>query len=139
MNQTDSKIAYELAKPYPVSPATLFNALTDATVLKTIWGVQQITVDARVGGKTAAVYLEGSQDWSFTLTYTEVVPNEKLSWVTHFKSFPAKETRVTVLLNAADQGTELLIRMGNFETVEERDANQQAWLRGLARLADILA
>ena len=138
MNQTNSDAAYELSKTYPVSQETLFNALTDSTVLQKIWGVQQITVDARVGGRTNAVYVEGGQDWSFTITYTEVVPNEQLKWITHFKSFPTKETRVTVLFKEADKGTELIVRMENFETTEERDANKQAWQRGLATLADIV-
>ena len=138
MNQADSKTAYELSQTYPVSQERLFGALTDPTVLKTIWGVQQITVDARVGGRAHAVYIEGGQDWSFTITYTEVLPNRKLNWITHFKSFPTKETRVTVLFKEADKGTELIVRMANFETTEEREANKQAWQRGLAILADIL-
>ena len=138
MDRTDSKTAYELSQTYPVSEERLFSALTDSTVLKKIWGVQQITVDARVGGRADAVYIEGGQDWSFTITYTEVVPNKKLNWITHFKSFPTKETRVTVLFNKADKGAELIVRMENFETPEEREANKQAWQRGLVALADIL-
>ena len=116
----------------------VFNALTDSTVLKKIWGVQSINVDAKVGGKANAIYIEGDQDWSFTMTYTEVVPNEKLRWVTHFKSFPSKETRVTLLFNKADTGTELVVRMENFETSEERDANKGAWENGLNTLEGIL-
>ena len=138
MNPTDSKLAYELSQIYPVSPESLFNALTDATVLKKIWGVQEITVDARVGGRTSAVYVDAGQDWSFTITYTEVVPNRTLRWITHFKSFPTKETKVRLLLKDAATGTELTIRMENFETAEERDANRQAWERGLAALADVV-
>ena len=138
MNSTDSKFAYELSQSYPVPPESLFEALTDATVLKKVWGVQEITVDARVGGKTSAVYVEAGQDWSFTITYTDVVPNRTLGWLTHFKNFPTKETRVRVLLNDAAAGTELTIRMENFETAEERDANRQAWERGLATLADVM-
>ena len=138
MDRTDGKTAYELSQTFPVSQERLFSALTDSTVLKKIWGVQQITVDARVGGRADAVYIEGGQDWSFTITYTEVVPNKKLNWITHFKSFPTKETRVTVLFNKADKGAELIVRMENFETAEEREANKQAWQRGLATLADIV-
>ena len=138
MNSIDSKLAYELSQIYPVPPGSLFAALTDATVLKKVWGVQEITVDARVGGETRAVYVDAGQDWSFTITYTEVVPNRTLRWITHFKSFPTKETRVRVLLKEAATGTELTIRMENFETADERDANMQAWQRGLATLADVV-
>jgi len=138
MNQAEGIIGYELSRTYPVSCEVLFRALTDATVLKKVWGVQRIAVDARVGGKTEAEYIAGGQDWSFTLTYTEVVPNERLRWVTHFKSFPTKETKVTILFGAAGEGTELTVRMENFETGSERDANRQAWETGLTTLATIL-
>jgi len=138
MNPTDSGIAYELSRTYPVSQEALFNALTSSEALKRIWGVQEITVDARAGGNAIATYIVGSQDWSFTITYTEVAPNERLKWVTRFKSFPTKETRVTVLLKRADEGTELTLQMENFESAEERDANRQAWERGLAILADVV-
>jgi len=138
MNHSESDIGYEVSKTYPVSQDRLFSALTDPFVLQRIWGVQHIVVDARVGGRTNAVYVDGGQDWSFTMTYIEVVRNAKLKWITHFKSFPTKETRVTVLFKEADRGTELIIRMDNFETAEERDANRQAWERGLAALAAIV-
>jgi uncharacterized protein YndB with AHSA1/START domain len=138
MDATHEPLGYELNRVYPVSREILFNALTDATVLKRIWGVQQITVDARVGGKSEAVYIEGEQDWSFTITYVELVPHRALRWITHFHRFPAKETRVSVLLEEASPGTELKIRMENFETAEERDDNRQAWQRGLATLAEIV-
>jgi len=132
------KLGYELTRTYPVSQERLFRALTDAAVLKRFWGVQEIAVDARVGGRTTAVYIEGGQDWSFTITYTEVIPNHTLKWLTHFKSFPTKETRVTALLKEVSKGTELTIRMENFETTEERDANKQAWQRGLSTLGEMM-
>jgi uncharacterized protein YndB with AHSA1/START domain len=135
---TDSGLHYELSVTYPVSRERLFSALTDATVLKKIWRVQQITVDARVGGTTSAVFIDGGQDWSFTITYTEVVPNHTLKWVTHFTSFPTKETRVTVLLKDAVNGAQMTISVENFETAQERDANKQAWQHGLTMLADLL-
>lgn len=138
MNTTAGTLAYELSETYPVSRERLFDALTDGRVLKRIWGVQHITVDARVGGTTSAEYIVGGQDWSFTITYTEVVPNQTLRWITRFRGFPEKETRVTVELGETDKRATLNIRMENFESAEERDANEQAWRRALATLADLL-
>jgi hypothetical protein len=40
---------------------------------------------------------------------------------------------------ARTDGSDLSLRMENFETVAERDANRNAWETGLARLAAILA
>jgi uncharacterized protein YndB with AHSA1/START domain len=139
LNSTDSGIGYELSETFPVSRERLFDALTDATTLKKIWGVQEITVDARVGGKSKAVFVAEGQDWSFTITYTDIVRNQALRWMTHFNAFPTKETRVTATLGEVEQGTELVLRMENFETVDERDANRQAWQAALATLGDILA
>ena len=138
MDTFDSKTGYELKKIYPVSQEKVFKALTNPEVLRKIWGVQSISVDARVGGKTNAVYVDSTTDWSFTITYSEVVPNEKLKWVTHFKSFPNKETRVTLLFDQAEAGTEFTVRMENFESSEERDANKTAWKNALDTLDKIL-
>ena len=91
-----------------------------------------------VGGKARAVYVTSGEDWSFTITYTDVVPGHSLRWITHFSAFPTKETRVTALFREADKGTDLLVRMENFETTEERDANKEAWRAALATLGDIL-
>ena len=56
MNTHAANTSYELSGIYPVSRERLYRALTDKAMLKKIWGVQQITVDARVGGRTDAVY-----------------------------------------------------------------------------------
>ena len=57
MRPTDSGIGYELSRTFAASPDALFDALTSATVLKRIWGVQEIDVDARVGGRAIAIYV----------------------------------------------------------------------------------
>ena len=140
MNSMDTGIAYELSRTYSASPEALFNALTNAAVLKRIWGVQEIDVDARVGGHAVATYIVEGQDWSFTITYTELTLDEgRLGWVARFKNFPSKETRVSVRLKQVDKGTALTLRMENFESTEECNANRQAWERGLAILADVVA
>ena len=137
MNPTDTGIAYELSRTYSASPEALFNALTNAAVLKRIWGVQAIDVDARVGGLAVATFVVDGQDWSFTITYLELsLDDGRLRWVARFKNFPSKETRVTVFLRPGDEGTVLTLRMENFESTEERDANRRAWENGLAMLGD---
>ena len=139
MNPTDTGIEYELSRTYSASSAALFHALTSSMVLKRMWGVQEITVDARVGGRAVATFVVDGQDWSFTITYTELALEQgRLSWIARFKSFPSKETRVTVLLRPSGSGTALTLRMGNFESTQERDANRQAWEEGLSVLADVV-
>jgi uncharacterized protein YndB with AHSA1/START domain len=139
MNTLDNNTAYEISKVFPATQEQLFNAFTDGATLKKIWGVQSINVDPRVGGITNARYVVGKQNWSFTITYLEIVSNQKLRWITHFESFPSKETRVTLLFKKADRGVELVVRMENFETLQERDNNKQAWERALKTLEGLLA
>jgi len=139
MNPKDTGIAYELSRAFTASHEALFDALTNSSVLKRIWGVQEINVDARVGGQAVAIYIVEGQDWSFTITYTELRRDDgRLGWVVRFKNFPSKETSVSVRLTQADKGTVLTLRMENFESTEECDANRQAWERGLAILADVV-
>src|SRR5262245_48712578 len=91
MNPIGSGISYELSRAFSAPAEALFDALTSATVLKRIWRVQEVDVDARVGGGAVAVYVINGQDWSFNLTYNELSRDEgRLSWVARFKSFPLK-------------------------------------------------
>ena len=139
MSPIDSGISYELSRTFSASPEALFDALTSAIVLKRIWGVQEIDVDARVGGRAIAIYVADGQDWSFTITYTELARDKgRLRWVARFKSFPSKETRVSVQLTRVNGGTALTLRMENFESTDECNANRQAWERGLAILVDVV-
>jgi len=139
MNTTDTGIGYELSRTFSASPKALFEALTNPVVLKRIWGVQEIDVDARVGGQAVATYIAEGQDWSFTLTYTELAPQEgRLKWIARFRKFPEKETRVSVQLAPVNHGTALALRMQNFQSTEERDANKHAWENALGILADLV-
>ena len=139
MSPIDSGISYELSRTFSAAPEALFDALTSAIVLKRIWGVQEIDVDARAGGRAIAIYLADGQDWSFTITYTELARDKgRLRWVARFKSFPSKETRVSVQLTRVNGGTALTLRMENFESTDECNANRQAWERGLAILVDVV-
>src|SRR5262245_19196129 len=115
MTSESTGIQYELSRTYSGPPEALFHALTNPVILKRIWGVQDITVDARAGGQAVAMFVVGEQDWSFTITYTELALDAgRMRWVARFKNFPSKETRVTVLLKRDDSKTTLTLRMENF-------------------------
>jgi uncharacterized protein YndB with AHSA1/START domain len=131
-------IGYEIERAFSNSQEVLFKALTDSNILKSIWGVQNITVNAKTGGQARAIYRVNEQNWDFTITYIEVVPYEKLRWVTHFDSHPTKETKVTILINHRSRGSKVVVRMENFENQEECDANKKAWEEALDKLKVIL-
>src|SRR5258705_2552964 len=104
MNHSDT--AYELSRSFPVPAEKLFNAFINEDVLKKIWGVSSISIDARPGGKAHAKLEFNGDNWNFIITYKEVQPFEKIKWIVHFERFPSKETRVTLLFKEADDGTD---------------------------------
>jgi uncharacterized protein YndB with AHSA1/START domain len=134
----DQTRTYELSHAYPVSQTTLFNAFLNAAVLKDIWGVSSITVDATLGGLARAKLTVDGVNWDFTLTYQELIRPDKLRWIVHFDHFPSKEARATLSFLATAAGSAVTVRMENFETSEDRDANRQAWEAGLKKLEAIL-
>ena len=134
----DVDTAYEIHRLFPVGPERLFAAFTNPAILKNIWGLSAISVDARVGGQALAKMEITGKNWNFTITYTEIVPARTLRWVTHFQRFPNKETRVTLLFEKTAEGTQLTLRQENFETSQERNANREALINALSRLAGLL-
>ena len=118
--------AYEISKVFLATEEELFNAFISEPLLKKIWGVSSITIDARPNGQARAKLAFANENWDFTIIYKEVVPNEKLSWIVHFDRFPSKETWVTLLFKKTTNGTELIFRQENFENSQERDDNRQA-------------
>jgi uncharacterized protein YndB with AHSA1/START domain len=84
MNSIDTATGYELSRTFSISQAALFSAFVDVATLKEIWGVSDITVDARPGGETRATLTIGNESWDFTITYQEVVPNDRLRWFVRF-------------------------------------------------------
>ena len=138
MSKPDDKTSYELTKIFSASPEKVFNAFVDESILKKIWGVSEIKIDARAGGTARALLQIGADNWNFTLTYKEVIPNEKLRWIVHFDRFPAKETRATLLFRKVETGTELTLRQENFESPQERDDNKKANEQGLRTLDSLI-
>ena len=138
MDEIDNNTAYELTSVFPGAQATLFNAFINAAILKEIWGLSSITVDARPNGQAHAQLEIGNENWDFTITYQEVVPYDKLRWVVHFDRFPSKETRVTLWFKTTTGGAEVKVRMENFENSQERDANRNAWEGALKTLAEVI-
>ena len=130
----NSGTAYELSKNIPVPPEKLYAAFLDPKALRKIWGLTSITIDARPEGKAIAKLQIGDQNWDFTLTYKEIVPDKKLQWEVHFDRFPEKEILTTLLFNKVKDGTNIIIRQENFATPQERDENKQAWEDTLIKL-----
>ena len=71
------------------------------------------------------------------IVYQEVAPHQKLQWTVHFDRFPGRETRAALSFKATSNGSEVAIRLENFATSQERDANKRAWEGAVGRLEAI--
>src|SRR5262245_59336518 len=138
MEEIDHNTAYEISREFRVSQETLFNLFINPTILKDIWGVSSITVDARPNGQARATLEIDNESWDFTITYKELLPNSKLRWIVNFDRFPSKEIRVTLWFETTPHGAKLTLRMENFETSQERDGNRQASEAALSRLEQLI-
>jgi len=138
LDSIDNSTAYEISREFPATQETLFRSFIDEATLKSIWGVSSITVEAKPGSNARAILQIDNENWNFTITYQEVVPSDKLRWVVHFDRFPSKEIRVTLWFQPATNGARVTVRMENFESSEERDANKQAWEGALRTLEGLI-
>ena len=135
----ENDTTYELSRVFAVAPGKLFSRFLDEATLKTIWGVSQITIDARPEGRARAQLTINDENWDFTITYKEIVPSQTLRWIVHFDRLPSKEIKVTLRFKEIAAGTELTLRMENFESSNERDQNRQAWEAALETLEGLLS
>jgi uncharacterized protein YndB with AHSA1/START domain len=130
--------AFEISCKFTFSTEKLYNAFLSEDILKKIWGVTSISIDAKPEGKARAIFRIGEENWDFTITYKELIPNEKIRWIVHFDRFPEKETRVTLLFNSRAEGADFKIRMENLSGETERNEHCGAWKNALNSLHEIL-
>ncbi|GEM_PF-4145230 len=133
-----NKYSYEISKYFKCSPENLFHAFTDKATLKKIWGLSEITMDARKGGKAEAKLQIGNENWDYTLTYTDFVPHEKLSWEVRFERMPDKVIKAKCSFTKQETGTLLKMRQWNFENEQEWELHKASIEKSLQMLEEIL-
>ena len=122
MTAIDSGIGYELSETYPVTGERLFQALTDAAILKEIWGVQQIEVDARVGGRWGYEFrADGDPTFGFFGVFHSVEPNALLVQTFEFNMAPGLVGVTSTRFEDLGGRTRLSARE-IYPSVEARDA-----------------
>ena len=102
--------------------------------------VPHASVDLRVGG---AYRLEIKGDGGainiVSGSYTEIVPDELLSFTWEWENFPGPVSQVTVVFKDVVGGTEVILTHERLGTEELRDKHLQGWkgcLQNLALLYD---
>ena len=132
-----AKEGYKLKKHYTQSSEKLYKAFLNESILKEIWGVESIKIDLKTK-KAYAKFIADGTDWSFQIFYLALEEYEKIKWKVKFDSFPEKEVFTTLQFKEKHEGSELSVRLENFESVEELEANKSSWEQALEKLAGLL-
>lgn len=134
-----------LRRHYEVDSEKVWRAWTDPQALKLWFGPAEIVsvpvceIDLRVGGRFRVAMLDASGErHEVGGSYREIVPNRKLvfSWAWH--STPERESRVTVLIEPAGRGCELVLRHEQFVDEAAREGHEHGWTGSLVKLEALL-
>jgi uncharacterized protein YndB with AHSA1/START domain len=140
------KPSLSLRRRYPVSPEKVWRAWTDPQALRKWWGpdanepVSAAELDVRVGGRFRIIFggPQGNEN-ECAGVYKEVVPYRKLvfTW-TWPRTTPERESLVTIVFKAVDNGTELDFRHEQFFDEKVRDGHREGWSASFEKLARFL-
>ncbi len=134
----NNSISFEISRSYAAPVSKLYSALLNPEVLKTLWGLNGMTVTEDPSREAYAEMSFGEDNWNFRMVYGDMIENELLTWKVIFDRTPDKEVHVRVEFRQTGEGTEVIAGQSNFDTEEERDANQNAWTQSLDNLASLI-
>ena len=125
-------------------PEKVWQALTEPALLGQWMGPSDefrtlAETDLRVGGRYRFL-MRGPNGAEHDVggTYLEIVPNRRLVYTWAWKSTPERESRVTVELRPAGEGTQLTLCHEQFHDEEARTQHEQGWNGCLARLEKLV-
>jgi uncharacterized protein YndB with AHSA1/START domain len=129
-----------LVRRMKAAPAKVFDAWTRPEVLATWWGphhtrVLEAEIDAREGGAFRVVLQEdtGAQH-EITGTYAEMDVPRRLVFSWAWTSAPERVSRVTVVLRAIAEGTEVTLTHDRFADTGTATRHRRGWTESLDRL-----
>ncbi|WP_321783071.1 SRPBCC domain-containing protein [Paraburkholderia sp. J94] len=94
--------------------------------------------DVRVGGRFRVIMRSpDGEEHDVSGTYLEIVPEQKLVFTWAWRSTPERESRVSVVLRAEGETTELTLRHERLFDEETRDAHRDGWSSAFDRLVEL--
>ena len=135
----------KLKRFYPVAPAKVWKAWTDARALgqwfrpNASFSIAIAESDVRVGGGFRVLMINAKrEEFDLSGTYREVVPERRLVMTWGWKNQPGHESVVTVALQPAGNGTQLdLLHEGYLDFVDQ-PTHEEGWNGALDTLGTIL-
>lgn len=135
-----------LRRRYEVAAEKVWRAWTEPQALKLWFGPAEIVsvpvaeVDLRVGGRFRVVMLAADGErHEVSGVYREIVPQRKLVFSWAWVSTPERESRVTVLIEPAGAGCELVLRHEQLFDEAARTGHEHGWTGSLVKLEAWLA
>jgi uncharacterized protein YndB with AHSA1/START domain len=129
-----------LVRRIRAAPAAVFEAWTRPQILATWWGphhtrVIEAEIDPRVGGGLRIVLAEDSgARHAVSGTYAEFVPPARLVFSWAWTNAPERVSRVTVVLRAIAEGTELTLTHDLLADDGTATRHRRGWTESLDRL-----
>jgi uncharacterized protein YndB with AHSA1/START domain len=132
--RTEEAPELRITRRYPVAPEKVWRAWTDPQALSAWFGpgepnsVSLAELDVRTGGRYRVRFrTPDGEEHEVSGNYQEVVPHERLVFSWAWRSTPERVSRVTVVLRAADGGTELDFRHERFFDAQAREGHARGW------------
>lgn len=126
-------------------PAKVYEAWTDPKKLMQWFGPDPCEMisaeaDARVGGRYRMVFrtLPDGEMHNVSGTYSDVVPNERLTFSWMWITMPERTSKVTVSLKPDGAGTLLTLFHEQFFDEAARDGHNKGWSGTMEKLARYL-
>jgi uncharacterized protein YndB with AHSA1/START domain len=143
--RTPGRPSLTLVRRIKAPPAKVFAAFVEPEKILRWWGPDagptlSAETDVRPGGRFRVVFrtLDGEEHENRG-AYLEVVPDEKLVFTWEWASMDEPESRVTVLIEARNGGSELTVIHEHFFDEAMRDSHRWGWSDTLEKLETLLA
>lgn len=140
-----TKPSLTLKRRIKAPPHKVYAAWTEPEKLTQWFGpdagaVVSAETEVRVGGRFRIVFhtLDGERH-DVSGSYSQVVPNERLSFSWAWRTMPERESHVTLTFKPDGDGTLLTLLHEQFADQAARDGHQQGWSGALDKLERLLA
>ena len=141
----DERPSLKVNRFYPVAPAKVWHAWTDARALgqwfrpDASFAVPVAESDVRVGGSFRVLMVNAKgEEFDLSGVYREVVPERRLVMTWCWKQQPGHESLVTVSLRASGTGTQLDLLHEGYLDFDDQPTHEEGWNGALDTLGIIL-
>jgi uncharacterized protein YndB with AHSA1/START domain len=133
-----------LVKRMKAPPARVWDAWTRPELMAQWFGphhtrVERAEANLRPGGRFRVALREDSGErHEVTGQYTEIEPPARLAFSWNWVSTPERVSRVTVVLRAVPEGTEVTLTHDRFADADTAKRHTRGWTESLERLVALL-